>query len=189
MPLLPWITESESPLLETRILSLRRRRARSASDPAKAGDFVVVSAADWVNVVAVTAAGAVVLVEQFRHGSGAVTVEIPGGMVDPGEDFVAAGLRELAEETGYGGGEARLIGVVEPNPAFQTNRCGTLLVTGVTLQGAPHMDGTEEIAVREVPAADLPGLVARGEITHALVVAALFHWWNAGGPLGASSRG
>lgn len=183
MPVLPWITESESPLLETRILSLRRRRARSAADPSKAGDFVVVGAADWVNVVALTAAGEVVLVEQFRHGTGTVTLELPGGIVDPGEDFVQAALRELSEETGYGGGEARLIGVVEPNPAFLTNRCGTVLVTGVARVGEPHLDGTEEIAVHTAPAGALPGMVARGEITHALVVAALFHWWSAGGPL------
>ena len=61
--------------------------------------------------------------EQYR-----VTLETPGGMVDPGESFIAAGARELLEETGYAGDPAEQLGVVTPNPALQNNRCGTLLI-------------------------------------------------------------
>jgi len=42
-------------------------------------DFFVLDAADWVNVVALTPEGNMILIEQFRHGSETVELEIPGG--------------------------------------------------------------------------------------------------------------
>lgn len=171
----PWTVESETPVADHRIFQISRVRAQSALRPGHASDFVVLHAPHWVNVIALTDYDHVVFVEQYRHGTRAITLEIPGGMVDPGEGFVEAGLRELAEETGYGGGHASQIGVVEPNPAFQTNRCGTVLVRGVSLQGAQELDPNEEIRVRLEPLSAVPELIRSGAITHALVVAAFHH--------------
>ena len=64
------------------------------------------------------------MIEQFRHGSNTVELEIPGGMMDPGEtDPVATAVRELREETGYEGENARLLGqnLVEPGDFKQQN--------------------------------------------------------------------
>lgn len=171
----PWTVEEETPLGDFRIFSLDRVRSRSALRPGHASDFIVLRAPDWVNVVALTDADEVVLVEQYRHGTRSLTLEIPGGMVDPGESFLEAGLRELLEETGFGGGTAEVIGVVEPNPAFQTNRCGTVLVRGVTRMGAQDLDPNEEISVRLEPLAAIPELIRGGAISHALVVVAFHH--------------
>ena len=128
-----------------------------------------------MNVVALTEDQRVVLVEQFRHGTEEVTLEIPGGTVDPGEDPLSAGLRELREETGYAGGEAEIIGVVTPNPALLNNRCHTVLVRGIELQGAPQLEGFEEINTRLVPLSEVPALIRSGAIDHALVIAG-FHY-------------
>jgi 8-oxo-dGTP pyrophosphatase MutT (NUDIX family) len=114
-------------------------------------------------------------VEQYRHGTQSITLEIPGGMVDPGEDMTVAGVRELREETGFIGDNAELIGVVEPNPAFQNNRCGTLLVRGVRQVAAQDLDPNEEIRVRLEPLERIPELIRSGAITHSLVVAAFHH--------------
>ena len=180
-PVLPWTLEAERPLLDLGILRIRGVRARSTQRPHHASDFVVLDTADWVNVIALTDDDHVVLIEQFRHGTAAITLEIPGGMVDPGEDFVTAGVRELAEETGYGGGLAVQIGLVEPNPALQSNRCATVVVRGVRLLGKPDLDPNEEIRVRTEPLAAIPGLIRDGAITHALVVAAFHHLHLAAG--------
>ena len=171
----PWTTEQDTVVLENRIMRLRERVSRSPSDPDKLGRFVVIDTTDWVNVIALTQDEQVVLVEQFRHGTGSVTLEIPGGMVDPGEDMLTAGVRELLEETGYGGGQAALIGVVQPNPAIQSNRCGTVLVRGVSRMAEQRFDEHEEIAVHLLPLAEVHALVRGGQIQHALVLAALLH--------------
>jgi len=170
-----WEASEPETLAETRVFTLRRKRATSPNDPGRSGEFVVIDSPDWVNIVAITADQQVVLIEQFRHGTEEVTLEIPGGTVDPGEDPLPAGLRELREETGYGGGEAEIIGVVTPNPAFINNHCHTVLVRGVEVRGGPQFDGLEEIRTRLAPLHEVPELIRSGAITHALVIAA-FHW-------------
>lgn len=172
---LPWRRDGDELLARTSIFDLRRLQAASASRPGTAGSFVYLDCPDWVNVVALTARREVILIAQFRHGVAEVTLEIPGGMVDTGEDPLAAGVRELREETGFGGGRARLIGAVRPNPAIMNNRCHTVLVEGVEQLGEATPEQHEEIAVRRVPLATVPDLIRGGAIDHALVVAAFHH--------------
>jgi 8-oxo-dGTP pyrophosphatase MutT (NUDIX family) len=180
----PWRLHPPTELARTRIFTLYSRRCESPTNPAKSGDFVYLDPADWVNVVALTAAGEVVMIEQFRHGLNEVTLELPGGIVDPGEDPMDACTRELLEETGYApaqpGTLARSIGVVSANPAIMTNRVHTGLIEHVVPAAKQHLDGNEEIAVRLVPLADVPGLIRKGIIHHSLVVAAFHHHTLAG---------
>jgi len=170
-----WQSDELETIAETGIFRLVRKRAISPNDPARSGDFFAILSPDWVNVIAVTDDDEVVLIEQFRHGTEQITVEIPGGTVDPDEDPLSAGVRELREETGYGGGDARLVGAVTPNPALMNNRCHTVLARGVRREGDPRLEGLEEIRTRLVPLADIPELIRSGKIEHALVIAA-FHW-------------
>lgn len=143
-------------------------------------DFVVVHAPDWVNVLALTRDGRLVLVRQFRFGIDALSLEIPGGVMEPGEDPVEAGLRELREETGFTGRNARLLGSVHPNPAIQSNRCHLVLVDDAERTAALEWDETEEIEVAMMPVDELLAHARAGGITHSLVLNALFllepHW-------------
>ena len=169
-----------------RIFSIRRERVRSPIT-GREHAFDILDAPDWVNVVALTPSGHVVLIRQFRAGTKTVTTEVPGGIVDPGETPLEAARRELAEETGYESDRWSLIGRVDPNPAFQTNATYTFLAEGARPTSAQRLDETEAIAVEERRLDDIPGLVADGTITHALVVCAFFHLarsgrWNLLGP-------
>ena len=137
-------------------------------------DFYVVEAGDWINVVPLTDAGEVVMIEQYRHGSEEVTLEIPGGMVDEGESPAAAAARELVEETGYASDEIVALGRTRPNPAIHDNWLHTFLARDARPVREPEFEGTEHCALRLVPLADVPALIAEGVITHALVVVA-FH--------------
>ena len=170
-----WNIESEESLLKTPIFEIFKVRARSQLHKEKAGDFAVARCPDWVNIIALTDDDEIVFVEQYRHGTSNLTLEIPGGMVDPGEGMIEAGMRELAEETGFTGEGAELIGVVTPNPAFQTNRCGTVLVHGVRKTQELNLDPNEEIRVVMLSRDEISTRIARGDVHHALVVAAFHH--------------
>lgn len=135
-------------------------------------EFVRLDAPDWVNVVAVTRDRRVVLVKQFRFGTNEFSLEVPGGVMEAGEDPVEAGLRELAEETGFGGGRARLLASVHPNPAIQGNRCHAVVVEDAEEVHALDWDPDEEIALQTIPLEDLPAFLAQGRITHSLSVCA-----------------
>jgi 8-oxo-dGTP pyrophosphatase MutT (NUDIX family) len=162
------------------IFTLEQRRVRRAgSEVAHAFDVLVCP--DWVNVVALTPEGRVLLIRQWRVGSGRFTLEIPGGSVDPGETPLAAARRELQEETGYTAETWEPLGVVEPNPAFQTNFAHTFLARGARRAGPAHPDENEEIELLEAELADVPGMLRDGRITHALVHSAFLHLAARGG--------
>lgn len=192
----PWETESSAVVADYSIFRVRKDRCRSPRTR-KAHDFWVLETTDWVNVVALTPDEQLVLVEQYRFGCRRPTLEIAGGTVDAGEAPLAAAGRELREETGYVADSIVLLGMVEPNPAIQNNRCYTALALGCRPAGAQELDEREDIVVRTRPLAELPAMLEGGEITHALVWAAFQHFalWQkrqnaaaAGGPAGSGGK-
>lgn len=133
---------------------------------------VIIECPDWVNIIPITLEEQVVLVRQFRFGVWAGSLEIPGGMVDPGEAPLDAAVRELEEETGYVPHRVIPLGSVHPNPAIQTNRCHSYLALGCTREAEPCTDHGEDIAVELAARNQIPKMLREGAITHSLVVAA-----------------
>jgi 8-oxo-dGTP pyrophosphatase MutT (NUDIX family) len=115
------------------------------------------------------------MVRQYRQGTREVTLEIPGGMVDPNETPAAGARRELLEETGFEAEELELLGKVDTNPAIQSNATYTYRARGLRKVAELSLDQAEDIEVVEVDLDEIDALVDDGTITHALVIAA-FYW-------------
>ena len=130
----------------------------------------IVEHADAVAVVAVDAFGDVTLVRQFREAVRASVLELPAGLVEHGEEALAAARRELAEETGLHGGEWRTLGRIYTSPGFTRERITLFAAAGVE-RGAARPDLDEAVELVRWPV----GEVARrlGAIEDAKTLAGL----------------
>ena len=137
--------------------------------------FSLIECVDWINIIALTRDERVVLIRQYRPGTDEVCLEIPGGMVDPGETPADAAARELVEETGYTSARWEQIGTVAPNPAIQNNHLHTFLALDAEPTSAQRLEGSEVIDVETATLADCHAAIRDGRIDHALVVAAFGH--------------
>ena len=172
----PWPKLDSVPLGDFHIFRLRKDR-KTSPRTGQPHEFYILDTLDWVNVVAVTPDQQLVMVEQYRHGTDTVELEIPGGMLNhASESPLAAGLRELREETGYAGEEAQILAEVQPNPAFMSNRCFTVLVQNCQERYPIEWDHGEDMITRLVPVSELRGLIIAGKIRHSIILAALYHF-------------
>lgn len=170
-----WRTLESEALGDYSVFRLRRDRNESQTSGASR-DFYVLEAPAWINIIPLTSEGKVVLIRQYRHGIRDLTLEIPGGMVDPEDpSVIAAARREMREETGYDSDDIVEIGVCTPNPAILDNRIHSFLARDAHRVGEQDLQGTEEIDLELVDLAEIPALVRDGRIDHALVVAAFYH--------------
>lgn len=141
-------------------------------------DYYVLEYPDWVNVIALTREGRFVMIDQYRHGLGETSYEIPAGVLDPTDASTLAGAqRELMEETGYGGGRWRLLTVLSANPATHNNLTHCYLAEDVELLGAQHLDATEDLRVHLLTRDQVQELLRTDRIRQALMAAPLWRYF------------
>ena len=134
--------------------------------------FFVLNCQDWINIIAITKENKIIMVKQYRFGTSKTELEIPGGMIEEGEEPMEAAKRELLEETGYEGDKFTYLGHVDPNPAFQTNKCHVTLIENCECVSEQKLDPGEDIAVEKVSQRNIQELIRNGTIRHSLVIAA-----------------
>jgi 8-oxo-dGTP pyrophosphatase MutT (NUDIX family) len=157
-------------VLPTPVFKVIRRSVISPKD-GRVKAFTVVSAPSWVNIMAFDRDRRVVLVRQYRHGSRSFSLELPGGIMDEGEEPLGAALRELAEETGYSAGRAEILLSVNPNPALFGNSITTVIAWDAVRTSGTSFDENEEAESVLLTLDELEKAYREGGFCHALMVA------------------
>ena len=171
----PWTRVATKVLNDLRIMKVQEVTAISPKTGNEHG-FFVLDTVDWVNVLPITPDQEVVFVRQYRHGSDAISLEIPGGMVDAGETPIVSAARECLEESGFRASHLTSLGVLNPNPAVFNNQLHTFVAENVVIEGDIQNTATEQTEVVLVPRAELASYLLDGRIDHALVAATLWRY-------------
>jgi 8-oxo-dGTP pyrophosphatase MutT (NUDIX family) len=140
-------------------------------------DYYLSDRPDIVIVLAVTTDDHAVLIRQYRHGAGQVVLELPGGVLGERESPAVAAGRELLEETGYRCETLTQAGTLLDDASRNTNTVHVFVGRGARLVGRPRLDDVEVASGLHsllVPVADLPDMIARGELRSQISVAATY---------------
>lgn len=163
-----WRISQSEQILKTPIFSIDKHKA---TNDEKSGTFYKLNAPDWINVIAQTKDGQIVLIYQYRHGIDKVSLEIPGGAIDANEEPLETAKRELKEETGYESPNWIYLGKTSVNPAFMSNYTFLFLATECELTSKQELDPMEEIQVICVSKQVFIEKLLNEEIDHSLILA------------------
>ena len=169
-----WTTLSEDLHASCRVFDVYKRHCKHPERGTE-DDFFVIKSADWVQVLALTPEREILLVRQYRFGTEALSLEVPAGLIDPGESILEAAARELAEETGRVGDTPRLLGSCHPNPAILDNQAHFVLIENCHPKQAQNWDPHEEIEVVQLSIDEALKQAQSGEISHAITLSAFFY--------------
>jgi 8-oxo-dGTP pyrophosphatase MutT (NUDIX family) len=169
----PWKRIASTPVVENRWLHVTADQC-ALPDGRVIEPYFVIHEPDWVHILAINAADEVLVVTQYRYAADAFCTELPGGVIDAGEEPLAAAKRELLEETGHVGNSWRYIGALFANPARQTNRVHLFLASDLSDTGQQALDATEEITHGFVSHAALQTQIDAGNFSQALHVASYY---------------
>jgi 8-oxo-dGDP phosphatase len=174
----PWTVRGSKHVLRSPWISVRADDCVTA-EGVEISPFYVLEYPDWVNIVALDAEDHVILVRQYRHGLGRITLGVPAGTIEAGEPILEAAARELLEETGYGNAaQLTLVASLSANAASNTNLCHTVLAENVSQISTLRHDPTEVIEVERMPYREALELAIGGALT-SITVASLMLGLNA----------
>lgn len=147
----------------------------SVSPDGNKGKYIVNDAPDWAIVIA-EKGGNFLMVKQWRHGENNLSIEFPGGVIEPGEEPLKAAARELKEETGFVANDLVYLGKMNPNPALMTNHVHFFAASDLCRAGEQSLDDDEYVDYMEIPVPEVYQNMASPEYQHALMASALLRY-------------
>ena len=179
-----WPVISRERIGDFGLFSFTQKKVRSPRT-GEVRDVQALQFPDWVLILALTPQEEVVMVRQYRHGNEQVCLELPGGLVEPGDDSHAlSARRELLEETGYQADEITLLGECFPQPAILSNKCFFYLAENAAQVQSQDLDAGEDIEIMKIPLKEIPAKIEKKEIDHGMVLLAFFFFWMKQGLIG-----
>ena len=171
-----WKTNEVNQIGDFRIFTLNSAN-RTNPKNGVAGEYYFLNSPKWVNIIPITNDGKIVFVEQYRHGTDSVTLEIPAGLVEPNEDTAIAAKRECEEESGFSAlALPELLGINSPNPAFLNNKCYSYVWHNCSKMFEQSLDTNEVIDIHLIDIGTVKKMIMGGEINHSLVLTAFFFY-------------
>ncbi|MBQ9239063.1 MAG: NUDIX hydrolase [Treponema sp.] len=165
-----WTEVEKRILYKTSVLTLAETESRAPDG--RCSNFIVLDATDWVIVIP-QKDDTFLMVRQWRHGERALSIEFPGGIIEPGETPLEGAVRELREETGCTAQTMSLLGSFNPNPALMTNRVYVFLAEQLSEPQELQLDDDEYVQCLELPQKAVIDGLGTPEYSHALMTAAL----------------
>lgn len=167
-----WEVVKREPIKDYDLFQIRKKQVRSPRT-GETREVKEIQFADWVLILALTAAEEVLMVHQYRHGIERVCLELPGGLVGADDRSPAfSARRELLEETGYQADEIMLIGECFPQPAILSNKCFFYLAKNAAEVQPQQLDAGEDIEILKIPLKEIPAKIRSGQINHGMVLLA-----------------
>jgi 8-oxo-dGTP pyrophosphatase MutT (NUDIX family) len=170
-----WKEISRKKLLGCRIFDVYMAERESPSGTR--GEFVFLDSPDWVNIVPLLqnekGEDCFLMVRQFRQGSESITMEFPGGVLDPGEEPHIGAERELLEETGYVPRKLTYVGKINPNPALMNNWSYTYVGEDLVCIEEQDLDEDEYVDIEQVPVAEVEAHMGEEPYINAIIMVAL----------------
>ncbi len=136
--------------------------------------YIIVDVPNFCNVFLVTAADEVIMVKQYRHAAGIISIEMPGGMIDKGEDPMVAAARELQEETGYTSDQMECLFTISPNPPLENNRAWFFIAKNAVQNRQVELDQFEDIELIKYSKTEFMQRLLNNEFTHGTQLGAMF---------------
>ncbi|MET2870131.1 MULTISPECIES: NUDIX hydrolase [Exiguobacterium] len=129
-----------------------------------------------VAVLVIDESDKIVMVEQYRKAFESMSLEIPAGKLEKGEEPVSSAERELAEETGYTAESLEKIFSFYGAPGFCSERVDVFVAKGLSA-GEMNLDEDEFLNVKRYSFEEAVDLLDRGVITDAKTIMAI-QWWQ-----------
>lgn len=171
-----WNTLSSEKIFDRPWLTVRRDKVQLPNGHIN-DEYYTLHYPDWINVIAETTDGQIILERQYRHALGRVSIEIPAGVIEQGENPLHAAQRELKEETGYEGGQWTELMTISANPSTMDNLCHCFLAKGVTKLAEQHLDYAEDLEYFLEPKTSVRSMLLNGKFIQALMIAPLYKYF------------